>query len=393
MIFWIVTLCQIFFGGVALGGVAYLSLAIFSVRAFRRKMTLPRRNPEKIQPITALKPLRGAEPELEACLTGFFLQEYPQFEILFAVREEDDPAVAVVRRLMERFPQVSARLIVTGTPPFPNAKVYSMSKMSEIAKYDLFVITDSDTAVAPDYFSSMNQVFADAKIGAATNLYRGAGGRDFWARLEALGMSTEFMAGVIVAERLEGMKFALGPSMAIRRECLAAFGGFPAMKDFLADDFILGHWAERAGYQVALSPHVVEHYASTSGFRATFAHRLRWNRSSRFSRPDGYFGQGFTYAVPWTLLFACVAPFSWGAPALALVVTLRCWLAVALGRGALGDASVVGRLWMIPLQDCMSWATWIGAFFGRTVVWRNETYRLLAEGRFEPIKPRVQSPR
>src|SRR5262245_37835896 len=199
-----------------------------------------------------LKPLRGADPDLERHLESFFLQNYPSFEILFALRSADDPAVAVAERLMARYPHVPARMILTGEPPYANAKVYSMKKMADAASADILVITDSDTSVSKDYLQTVAAAFAPESVGAATSLYRGGACADLWSKLEALGMSAEFMAGVVVANYLEGMKFTLGPSMAVRRDCLRAIGGFEAMADYLADDFVLGAWASRAGYQVAL---------------------------------------------------------------------------------------------------------------------------------------------
>lgn len=384
MFYWISLAVLVALGIPTLGGMAYFGLAIFSTVTYRRR-TATRVPAAKLPPMSLFKPLRGAEAGLESCLQSFFEQDYPVFELLFAVRTPDDPAVEVVNRLIKRFPNVPARLLLTGQPPYANAKVFSMRTMTEAAKHDIFIITDSDTLVAPDYLRAMAAAFADEKVGAVTNLYRGAEGTDFWAKLEALGMSTEFMAGVVVAERLEGMKFALGPSMAIRRQCLADIGGFEAMKDFLADDFVLGHWADRAGWKVELSPYVVDHLATTAGFGPTFAHRLRWNRSSRFSRPDGYIGQGFTYGLVWAMFFALAAPPVIGLPALAASMTLRIVLALTLGAGLLGDGTVPFRLWMLPLQDLTSWATWVGGFLGKTVLWRGERYQLLAEGRFAPL--------
>jgi ceramide glucosyltransferase len=368
-----------------LGGLAYCLIAIFAARRLRQSRAATEAT--HCPPISLLKPLRGADPDLERHLAGFFTQDYPTFEILFAVRHESDPAVAVVRRLAARFPHVPTRLIFTGEPPYANAKVYSMERMAEAARYGILVITDSDTSVRPDYLKHMAAAFSSPRVGAATNLYRGVSGDDLWSRLEALGMSTEFMAGVVVADRLEGMKFTLGPSMAIRAEALRAIGGFGAMADYLADDFMLGHWAAQQGYEVALSPHVVSHHATATGFVSSFKHRLRWNRSARFSRPAGYVGQGFTYALAWALALALVAPAALGVPLLAAVAAARLWLAFELVR-LLDDRAAVKDFWLIPPQDLLSFATWLGGFLGREVVWRNERYRLLAGGRFAPVVPR-----
>jgi ceramide glucosyltransferase len=263
-----------------------------------------------------------------------------------------------------------------------------MEKMAESARANILVITDSDTSVAADYLWQMAAAFAPEGVGAVTNLYRGVSGADFWSRLEALGMSTEFMAGVVMANQLEGMKFTLGPSMAIRRDCLRAIGGFAAMADYLADDFVLGHWAAQAGYEVALSTHVINHHATALGFISNFKHRLRWNRSARFSRPAGYVGQGFTYGLPWSLLLALAAPAWWSGGLLLAVLAARLCLAIELGVRLLGDRLVGQRFGLIPLQDLLSFATWLGGFVGREVIWRNERYRLLAGGRFAPVIPR-----
>jgi ceramide glucosyltransferase len=365
------------------GGAYYLIAIYCAYRLGNRRIPDRRGLSDEVPPMTLLKPLHGAEPELERCLESFFVQDYSDYEILFAVRHGDDPAVDVVNRLSARYPHIPTKMILTGEPPYANAKVYSLKVMAEGARHRILVITDSDASVAPDYLQSMAREFASPRVGAVTNLYRGVSGRDLWSKMEALGMTTEFMAGVVVAERLEGMKFTLGPSMAIRSECLESIGGFSAMKDYLADDFVLGHWADRAGWRVALSNHVINHHASNEGFSRTFIHRLRWNRSSRFSRPSGYFGQGFTYGMVWALLLVICAPGWWSF--VLPVILLRFCLAIQVGVYLLKDHAMWRNLWLLPLQDVFSFASWAGGFLGREIVWRSERYRLLAGGRFKKI--------
>ena len=370
------------------GGFVYYLLAIAATRKLYKARDAAKHEVADFPAISLLKPLRGADPDLERHLESFFLQAYPSFEILFAVRSADDPAVAIAERLMARYPGVRARLLLTGEPPYANAKVWSMEKMAGEAGADILVITDSDTSVSKDYLQRVAAAFAPERVGVATSLYRGAPGADFWSKLEALGMSSEFMAGVVVANHLEGMKFALGPSMAVRRDCLRAIGGFAAMADYVADDFVLGQWASEAGYQVALMPQPVNHHATALGFTNSFKHRLRWNRSSRFSRPAGYIGQGFTYGLPWALLLFLAAPSWWSGLILLAVAAARFHLAYELAYRLLDDRETLRRFWLIPLQDMLSFATWIGGFVGREVVWRNERYRLLDGGRCEPVIPR-----
>lgn len=377
-------------GIATLGGLAYYLIAIFcAYRLSRRRLPPYDQQQNDLPPMSLLKPLCGAEPELEQCLATFFTQDYPEYEILFAVRHAADPAVEVVNRLRQAYPQIPTGMVYTGEPPYANAKIYSLEKMAAAARHELLIITDSDTRVAPDYLKALAREFAGPDIGAVTNLYRGVNGGDLWSRLEALGMSTDFMAGVVVAERLEGMKFMLGPSMALRRACLKDIGGFGALRDYLADDFVLGNRAEATGWRVALSTYVVNHHVSSGGFLPTFRHRLRWNRSTRFSRPAGYLGQGFTYGSSWALLLFLLSPSFPAGVLLLVTLLLRGWLAAILAVDLLADTTVINRLGLLPLQDLLSFASWLGGFMSREVVWRNERYRLLDGGRFEPVVERT----
>ncbi len=372
------------------GGMAYYLLALVCAwQMSQRRTVTPPLSASELTPLSLLKPLCGAEPELEECLETFFVQDYPTYEILFAVRTDADPAVAVVNRLRRQYPNIPVTLLYTGEPPYANAKVFSMQMMAAAARHDLLSITDSDTAVTRDFLSSLAQIFADPTVGAATNLYRGVSRGDLWARLEALGMSTEFIAGVVVAERLAGMKFTLGPAMAIRRACLNDIGGFAAMRDYLADDFVLGNWAAAAGWRVRLCAQVVKHHVSTTGFMRAFKHRLRWNRSTRFSRPAGYVGQGFTYGFAWALLFFMLSPAWLMGSLLAVAFGLRVLLALVLGVRLLADQTVWRGLALLPVQDLLSLASWLGGFVGREIIWRAERYRLLEGGRFQLVTARA----
>ena len=367
----------------SIGGLGYYLLAIFSVVKLResRPQIIP--NGLNFPSISLLKPLCGAEPRLEEHLESFFLQDYPSFQILFAAGDETDPAVSIVERLRSRYPGVPTQLIHTGEPPYANPKVYRLKKMSEEASGEVLVISDSDVSVSPKYLKHLAADFAVPKIGVVTNLYRGVSEADLWSKLEALGMSTEFMAGVVVANQLEGMRFALGPSMAIRKEILCEIGGFEAMADYLADDFLLGHRTYEAGYRVSLSTFVINHHTTAHGLINSFKHRLFWNRSTRFSRPAGYCGQGFTYGLPWVLIHFSIAPSWWSAIFVAAVLVARLWLAYELTIRLLEDNQALERFWFIPLQDLMSFAAWVGGFLGREIVWRNERFRLLEGGRIE----------
>lgn len=362
------------------GSFAYCVLVIVAARHYLAVRPPPLVRPA---PISILKPLEGLDEGLEENLRSWFRQDYPDFEILLAVRGAADPAIAVVERLRREFPQVPARLLVTGEPPYPNAKVYSLDRTMAAARYDLLVMSDSDTRAAPHLLATVAAEFQDERLGVATCPYRAAPGPSFWSRLEAIGMNTEFLAGLLVARLVEGVKFAVGPCVAARRQALLSVGGFERLKDYLAEDFMMGALAAEAGHGVILSSGVIEHRIGAQRFRANLAHRLRWARSTRRSRPSGYVGQLFTYPLPLALLLMALKPAWW--PLLAAAAVLRACAAWATAGWVLHDRLTARRWWLVPLQDLASFVMWLAGFFGNTVTWRGRRYRLLRDGRFEAV--------
>ena len=328
--------------------------------------------------VSILKPLAGLDEGLESNLRTFFTQDFPHFEILFAVRTPQDPAIAVVERLRTEFPQVPSQLIFTGEPPYPNAKVYSLDKMMVAAAHDLLVMSDSDIRVDRTMLSKVAAEFAaDPKLGVATCPYRAIAGASIWSQLEAVGMNTEFFGGVLVARMLEGMKFAVGPTIIARKRALQAIGGFDRLKDYLAEDFVMGQFASEAGWGVILSSYVVEHRIGSETWSKNAAHRIRWARSTRRSRPAGYLGQLFTNPVPIALALAVVAPEWW--PQLIVTAALRAMAAWVVARQVLGTRVRWGLL--IP-QDLLSFVFWVAGFFGNSIEWRGRRYRLQKDGTF-----------
>jgi ceramide glucosyltransferase len=330
------------------------------------------------EPISILKPLAGLDQDLESNLRTFFEQDYADFEILFAARHYDDPAVEVVEKLRAEYAQVSTRLILTGEPPYANAKVYSLDLMLREAAHDLVVMSDSDIRVTPELLRTAAAEFQDPEMGVATCPYRAMSGKSLWSRLEATGMNADFLAGILMARMLQGMQFAVGPTIVARRWALESIGGFKRMKDYLAEDFVLGKFAAEAGHGVILSSYVVEHHIGSSNFRNNAAHRLRWARSTRRSRPLGYLGQAFTMPLPWALAVCAVNPAWW--PVLPLTLAIRAASAYMVSTRVLH-----ARLnWaLMPLEDLAACAFWIAGFFGSTIEWRGRRYRLHSDGRFE----------
>jgi ceramide glucosyltransferase len=327
---------------------------------------------------TILKPLHGLERRLEPNLESFFRQDYPGFEIIFGARAEDDPALAVAEKLRQRYPQVKCRIVLSGPPAWPSAKVYSLQKMIAEADSDYLVITDSDVQVAPGFLRNAIAPLLQADVGLVTCPYRGEPVGGLWSRLEALGMSVEMFSGVVVADMMEGMRFALGPAMAIRRDVLDRIGGIAATQDYYADDFVLGNMTWAAGYKVVLSHEVVDHIVLTESFIPTFKHQLRWMKSTRYSRPKGHVGSGLTYAMPYGILglisAAALGHLGVGIGLLGAAIANRVLQSCVVGWGVVHDQDALRYCWLYPLRDLLGFCLWAGSFTSREFVWGGEKY-------------------
>jgi ceramide glucosyltransferase len=366
----------------------FLGLVLVAVRRhLRRQSTFSFEAP--LPPVTLLKPLHGLEPELERNLESFFVQDYPDFEIIFGARDGNDPALTIVRKLHQRHPKVKAKIVISGNPDKPNAKICSLDKMDAAASNVYLVISDSDVRVEPNYLREVVLPLLDPKVGLVTCLYRGVPTGGLWSRLEALGMSVEMTSGVVVADMLEGMRFALGPTMAVRRDALEKAGGFGALSGYCADDYVLGKRIFEAGYRVVLSHHVIDHIVLGRSFRSSALHQVRWMKSTRFSRPAGHIGAGLTYAMPFGLLGMIVALVTghwWlGAGFLAWAVLNRVVMAIASGLWVVRDRRALQYCWLYPVRDFTGFCFWCASFFGNTIVWRGERYRLEQDGKMARV--------
>jgi ceramide glucosyltransferase len=341
-------------------------------------------------PVSLLKPLDGTEPELEEHLESFFRQDYPEFEILFCARNVSDPGLAAARRVAARYPGIPVRFFLSPNPPYANAKVWSLEQMEYQAKYPLLVVSDSDVSVQPDYLRAVIAPFADAGVGLVTCLYRGSapkassGVRSLWSRLEAVGMSVEMSSGVLVAEMLEGMKFALGPTMAVRRDCLESVGGFRSLGQYHADDFILGSLIASSGRTVVLSTHIVDHHILNTSILASSWHQVSWMQSTRYSRPKGHLGSALTFGMPYALLGASVALIG-NHPLLAALLiawgmSTRVGLSLLLGRLVVRDPAPVWSALLYPLRDLLGFFYWAASYLSSEIRWRGKVYRLGKNG-------------
>jgi len=369
-----------------LGSWVYCALTTIAAHRYLAMAPLPLVTP---LPISVLKPLCGRDDHLEENLRSFFTQDYPDYEILFAVHDLADPAAAVVEKVRHDFPHgPRVHLIETGDPTVPNGKAHSLAHLVAQARHSILVMSDSDVHVAPDLLRRLAAEFqtaelSDPPVGVITCPYRAVPGQGFWSRLEAIGMNTEFLSGVLVAWLVGEMDFALGPTLAARREVIEQMGGFAELGHYLAEDFVIGNRAPQLGYRVVLSSCVIEHRIGGQTFKDNLRHRLRWARSTRRSRPTGYWGEIFTKPLPLALLLWLAAPRLW--PLVVVTAAFRALAAWSTAEKVLHDPLTRRRWWLIPLQDLISACVWVAGFFGNTIDWRGRRYNLLPDGRFQFI--------
>jgi len=337
---------------------------------------------DELPPVSIIKPLCGLEPMLEQNLESIFRQDYPSFELIFGARTPDDPAIAVVNELCRRYPNVKVRCVYSGEPIWPNPRVYSEHKMIAEAEHDVIVIGDSDVRVPQDYLRNIVAPLRDPQVGLVTCIYRGKASGGIWSRLEAAGFSVELTSGVLAADLLEGMKFALGPTTATRKDVLARIGGIRVLADYHSDDYEIGRRIDAAGYRVVLSHVVIDHITLN---RAMLSRQVRWMRSTRFSRPAGHIGNGLTFATPFALLgFVVASALGYWTLAVTLLGwgLLNRWLqAIVVGWGVVRDPELKRYLWLYPARDFLGFCFWLASFTGRNFTWRGEPYRFGPGGR------------
>ena len=370
--------------GLALCSAGFFLLCLYSARAFLRDTRKPQ--PGFTPPVSILKPLRGLDPQMYESFRSHCLQNYPEYELIFGVSEPDDPAVEAVQRLMQEFPQRRIQLLVCPKVLGANRKVSNLVQMLAQAKYDHVLINDSDIHVPPDYLRRVMAPFARPEVGMVTCPYRGIAADTLGSRLESLGISTDFIPGVLVARQIEGgIHFALGSTLAMSRKALESIGGLQPLVDYLADDFQLGFRISNAGYQVVLAGIVVETHLPAYTSRQFIAHQLRWARTIRDSRKGGYMGLAFTFGLPWALIAVLFAPGVWWLWAvLAVTAMLRLAVALQVGLGVVHDRAVWKRLWLLPLRDFVAFCVFFAGLAGNKVHWRGDLF-FLQDGKLRPV--------
>jgi ceramide glucosyltransferase len=371
-----------------LAPLAYYVFAIFAARRFFAGR--PPSPSDFLPPVSILRPIHGLDRETYENYASFCRQDYPDFEMLFCVSDENDPAVPTIRKLIEDFPERPIRLLVGSEPLGVSDKVNKLCRMAKEARHDLLIVCDSDVRVELGYLRAIAAPFADPAVGAVTCLYRGLTDPtddSLAANLEALGNSTDFAAGVLVAGRLEGIDFALGATMATTKKHLAEIGGFESMVDYFSDDYEFGNRIARRGYRVELSRFPVSIAYPRETLAQAFRHQTRWNASIKHSRPWGHLGLIFTQGLPWTILAAALAPYdSLAAAYLCAYLVLRAWMAWAVGATGMRDDLVRRKLWMVPLRDAFGFAAWLASFFPQRIHWRGQQF-YVRDRRLVPVAP------
>jgi ceramide glucosyltransferase len=370
-----------------IGSMGYYALCLWGALRFLQERKAAGEGARPTQAVSILKPLRGADPEMYESFRSHCLQDYPEYEIIFGVSDPNDPAIRLVERLKTEFPQRAIRLMVCPETLSTNTKVSNLAQMVREARHEYLIVNDSDIRVEPDYLRRVLAPLIDPKVGLVTCLYRGIANSTLGSRLESLGISTDFCAGVLVAQTVEGgIHFGLGSTLAFSRRDLQAIGGFEVIADYLADDYELGSRIAALGLKVKLSDAVVETFLPRYKVRIFFDHQMRWARTIRDSRFWGYVGLGLTFGLPWAVLALILAQGAgWAWELLALATAMRIAVAVTVGKFVLRDRQVMRSLVFIPLRDLVALAVWIISFAGHTVTWGGNRFRL-ENGKLAKIK-------
>ena len=363
---------------------AYYIAATFAAWRFFRRKGASKRD-DYTPPVSLLKPVHGVDFASYENYSSFCRQNYSNYEILFAANDADDPSVPLIHRLMAEFPSRRIRLFVGAENLGANRKVNALARLSSEAQHEILVLTDGDVRVGPNYLREVVAPFAEESTGAVTSFYRGIAERGLGAELEAIGASSDFFAGVLMAECTEGMNFALGASILTTKRWLCKIGGIASIAGMLADDYELGVRIAKAGGRVLLSRETVWTMYPAQTAKSFWDHQLRWARTIRLCRPLSYFGLIFTLGLPWVVLAALAAPTKWIAVAYLLAyLVLRHVMAWTVGVWGVGDETLRRKIWLVPLRDAIHAVVWLAGFASNRIRWGGEEFTL-ENGRMAPV--------
>jgi ceramide glucosyltransferase len=363
----------------------YYSIALFSGwRFFRRRADPSSLVATYTPPVSILKPVRGLDPDAYENFASFCRQDYPEYEILYCVGDRSDPVLPVIEQVMRDFPDHQIRVLFGSGRKATNDKVAKLARLTKEAKYETLVINDSDVRAEPGYLRAIVGPLADPKVGAVTCFYASTDETTVVQKLQTVGMYSDFYPGIVVAWKLDGVKFALGPTIATSRARLAEFGGYEKIENQPADDLLVGRLIAEHGHEVRLLPYTIQTVADFHSFSDLFLKRLRWIVVMRHMRPWGHFGLIFTLGLPWTLVAVALAPSSTVAGAfLAVYLGLRAAMTLQIATWGLKQPAPWQGIPLIPVWDAMALAVWLVSFTRSTIRWRNKDY-YIRDGQLVP---------
>lgn len=365
----------------ALPFIYYLLVLYCTAEYFRRARRESRPNADFTPGVSILKPVKGLDIDAYENCASFCRLDYPEYEIVFCV-DGNDPSLPVIEKLRRDFPQRQIRILIGSGRNAINDKVARLVRLTNEAKYDLFVIADSDVRVRPDYLRAVLAPFRDPRVGAATCLYVSARARSLAERMQSIGMISDFFASIMVAWKLDGVKFTFGQTIVTTRQAVQSWGGYPVLEDRPADDLYAGKLAAEQGYDVKLLPYVVEAVADFGSFGELVHKRLRWATVQRLMRPWGHMGLIFTFGLPWAIAAAVTVPtFPVIAGYFGGYAACRIAMAELIGSWGMRQRGVWKKIALIPLWDLTAFAIWLASFTRRTIRWRGMDY-LMREGKF-----------
>jgi ceramide glucosyltransferase len=363
----------------------YLLVLYSSLRFFRRNSATEAAEQPFTPPVSILKPIRGLDPDAYENFASFCRQDYPEYEILFCVGSSEDPVLALVERLRSEFPEIPIRIILHNGSRATNDKVAKLARLTSEARHEVLVINDSDVRVRPDYLRSIVAPLAHDEVGAVTCFYVSTGEKTFAEHLQTVGMISDFYPGILVARELDGVKFALGPTIATTRARLKEFGGYASLENRPADDLLVGRLIAEQGHLVELLPYTILTVPDYHSMSDLWAKRLRWLVVMRHMRPWGHLGLVFTQGLAWAIVAVVIRPTAQTALAyLGGYAMLRMAMTWEVGRRGLNEPGIWGKMLLVPIWDAVAFSLWVASFFRSQVRWRNADYRIV-EGQLVPV--------
>ena len=370
----------------------YYLLVLFSTwRFFQDPRNRLSSDSDFTPPVSNLKPLRGLDPEAYENLASYCRQDYPEYEMIFCVGDENDPSVPVLEELKRDFPDRQIRILFGSGRKAINDKVAKLVRMVDEARHEVLVINDSDVRVEPNYLRTVVAPLRNPKVRGVTCLYVSTEDKTFTQHLQSIGMFCDFFPGIFVARQLDGIKFAFGQTIVTTRSCLKAFGGYEAIENRPADDLLVGRYIAQQGYEVELLPYAVKTVPDYDSFKELFIKRLRWLTVMRHMRPWGHIGLAFTQGLPWSFAVLLAHPADGiGLAYLGSYVAFRLAITWLVGAWGLQQHGLWKKMPLLLVWDATAFVIWLLTFGRRRIRWRNVDYRI-RDGMLVPVAPNPAS--